>query len=214
MITVFSCDPGQYNFAWAVTQHKLDPLTRIQSSRVVANGIFADTITQLKDPEVLQTQAISLYQLFTHTFGEYGPFDVVAMERFMGRGTKAGTTSETTNIMMGIMAHLCYTVFGVPFPHLVNPASWKTAYDRQVTETAGGEANALKNIYTLCRTTPHQWDAVLIGTYVAAKEFGITPFTHMRDEYTRDRLMWWTEKSSLEPLVNRRRRRGYNNYEQ
>lgn len=195
VLKVLSFDPGQNNFAFSVSKHKYKD--DIRQAKVLDNGIIQHTITNLNKVNILQEQTLDFINEVCELLDKWAPFDLIAIERFMGRGIKVGTTSETTNIMIGILTTLIWDRYKCGFPIMVNPAQWKKAIGKE----------SLAQAYSLCGSTAHQLDASLIGYYVADIEMSIRPFDYLQDEATRDRYLYWIEKTSREKLVNRRNKR-------
>lgn len=196
---IISFDPGEQNFAWSITQHR--SVNGLFESRCLENGLIKNTIKTLKDQAKLQQEAHEFYMEIASLFDKH-VWSVVAMERFMGRGIRVGTTSETTNIMMGIIAHFVWTRYEQTFPLLVNAATWKTAFDRNTSR-------ALSDSYKLCGTTPHQYDASLIGVFAACNNQQIVPFKHLSDIMLADKFMASVERASDISLTKRRAKRTF-----
>lgn len=196
---VISFDPGQQNFAWSITQHR--SINGMLESRCVESGLLKHTVKTLKNQDKLQSESQEFYMELASLFDRY-EWAVIAVERFMGRGIKVGTTSETTNIMIGMLAHFVWMRYEQAFPLLINAATWKTAFDRATSRT-------LKQSYSLCRTTPHQYDASLIGVYAASVNQGVIPFKSINDIMLADKFMASVEKTSCVSLVNRRAKRTF-----
>lgn len=198
MIRTLSFDPGETNFAVAIQEHRVDSVRDLYQSRALYSSLIKSPVQSLRDGTLLREQARGLRLEIIGLYREFGPFDDVSLERFMGRGVKVGTTSETTNIMIGMISSVLYEIAEIPFPSLVNASTWKVEANKNFD---------LKLAYKQCATSNHQLDAALIGHYRASKLIGMRPFEAMRDELTLHRLMWWLEKVTDEPLTKRRAKR-------
>ena len=197
---IISFDPGEKNFAYSMNMHKNEGGLK---HKVIKNGLVANCINNLKTSEILEGQHIKFCDEISRMIAEFQP-DFVVMERFMGRGIKVGTTSETTNIMIGVIITLCRSL-NIPFK-LVNASTWKNAYNAARSKI---EPNNIKDEYKLIGTTPHQYDATMIGIYYAHILSHETPFRRWSDEMVRDSVMASVERSSEVKLVQRRVKRVY-----
>jgi len=193
MLKVLGLDPGEKNFGWSMC--KARTVGMFYEVKPMDSGLLQKTITNLKMSSVYQAQYTAFHQEFQKLLTAYNP-DVVVMERFMGRGVKIGTTSETTNLMMGIITQLREGNI-----ELVNPANWKAAYKKQVKVD-------LKDHYKLCRVIEHQFDAALIGVYGVAHKLGRRPLECFKCEEDVFKFMQGVEGGSCHTLINRRKRRG------
>lgn len=197
---ILSFDPGEKNFAYSMNMHRSDPILR---HKIVKNGLVSNCINNLKTSEILEGQHIKFSDEILGMLTTFKP-DYVVMERFMGRGLKVGTTSETTNIMIGIIITLCRQQ-GIPFK-LVNASTWKNAYNKARSKFV---TSNIKDEYKLIGTTPHQYDATMIGIYYAHVLCMENPFKRWADDMVRDSIMASIEKSSEVKLVQRRVKRVY-----
>lgn len=199
MIRILSFDPGEKNFAFSVTEHRINHYLQ---SRCIDCGHIQNTITNLKDSLVYNEQARAFIEEIRSFFIQY-EIDHVVLERFMGRGVKVGTTSETTNIMIGLITQAVWEQS--KDLTLVSAATWKNAYNK-VRQDSLSTKN-LKEEYKLIGTTPHQLDASLIGVYWASHEFDESPFKVYKDDSVRNRFMDSIESHSRIKLVNRKVKR-------
>ena len=114
----------------------------------------------------------------------------VAIERFMARGKSLrGSVMESTCMTIGFILGNLYSV---PEVALVTPAAWKNAYNSKRKKSSG----SLNDDYKSCGTTPHQLDAVLIGTYAAAKMLDVDPFNFATDERRTAKFLRNVEKAA------------------
>lgn len=194
---VLSLDPGASNFAYTVSKQRIDPIASRHQYKLFASGHLFNTITNLKDPEVLESQARLFIQDFASLVEEYG-IKHVALERYMAQGKMVGITNEVCNIMIGLIMQYCHDR-GIPV-HLVAAVTWKNAYNAYTS---------LKDAYSLCATSPHQLDSCLIGFFIGQRILQMQPFKEYADTLSRDRLLFRLEQVSTERLVNRRKKRVY-----
>lgn len=200
MIRILSFDPGEKNFAFSVTEHKTEG--QLLKSRCIDNGLIKNTITDLKDSVNYAAQAKAFVQEIELLRTKY-EIDHIALERFMGRGIKVGTTSETTNIMIGLLTSSMWKYNDDVI--LVNAAVWKNAYNAVRKDSL--TSSQLKDEYKLICTTPHQFDATLIGVFIASSFYEVRPFKPFYDEGFRNKLMTSVERTSREPLFKRKTQR-------
>ncbi len=153
---------------------------------VIANSIMMNPITSMT------TNHVALRKAFVKELRMwiklYKPHAIV-MERFQARGGK-GPLIELVTLMNTLISVLA-TLTGLPYKFLM-PATWKNAFHRRFTGVA------LNDLYKDCLTTPHQFDAVLIGCY------GLELALRQDLIYTPDTIIEMTEASSALDLRRRK----------
>lgn len=189
-------DPGEKNFAYAILEHKY---SNTLQSRVIKNGILNTPIKHLNNRDIFIKESTAFHNEINRLLSNN--LDIVSVERFMGRGIRVGTMSETVNIMIGVLIIRTKSSLNI-FPNFIHPATWKNAYNRAVV---GG----LENCYKLCGASNHQLDAALIGIYSASIHYNIKPFSSINTNRKRDKLLLSIEKSSQTRLIKRRKKRKY-----
>ncbi len=197
ILRVISFDPGTKNFAFAITEHRL--FKGVLQSRTIDNGLleFSPLSMNQKDLEVIPDLSKELYELLDDDL------DGVVIERFMTRGHGIyGGIGEVSNLVIGILFQLSLTLKRLS-PTLLTSSQWKTAYNtvRKVNKTT------LEKDYMVCRVTPHQWDAVLMGVYFGAYLTNRPAFEDLKRQRRVYRLMELTEYTSRNSLLNRRKER-------
>lgn len=191
-LTILSLDPGLRNHGYAVVQMRRASTNRVQA-RVLVNGVVPTTVTQLKSTKLLR-QELSTYLSFMGDLIAHHNVDVVGAERYMSRGGQQGPNSECINVMLGALI----SNLKVPYK-LIGAATWKNAVRR-----AGLD---LKAHYKWVKTTPHQFDSVLIGLYVGAMAMQQKDFGDLRIAKIWEPLSFQVEDTSTYPLTNRVLRR-------
>lgn len=191
---ITSFDPGQLNFAFTKSRHRINPINNEHQYKITRAGHLYNTITVLKDCDLM---AVQLFKYVEEIKDLIEGSDVVVIERFQGRGIKSGLTQETVNMMIGILAHLCANM-EIRFL-LVNPSTWKNALNKHVP---------LKELYRVTWTTPHILDSCFIGFYGFFKESEMTPYEKIKD-YQADFIMYRLEEVCEAPLSKRRSVRVY-----
>lgn len=175
---ILGLDPGKSNFGIAVVE-----LPKNSSSPVVlSNGILECPLDNIKD-HFRDGVATFLVEI-EHWMSEFRPSAIIA-ERFQSRGLM-GTTVEVVGIMLGA---LCVHYMDLPMS-VITAAQWKNPLQR-ATEP-------LKGVYSRCRTTPHQIDAVFQSCYGLSRGLGV------EIDYDVEDLISQTEATSKEPLHKRK----------
>ena len=194
-LKTLSFDPGEKNFAYSILEHKSRKGKVI--SRSIKNGILKKPVKHLNDEELFGRESASFHNEIKELLSNN--IDIVSIERFMGRGIRVGTMSESVNIMIGIIIVKTKNVLNV-LPNLIHPATWKNAYNRTVV----GDLNGC---YQICRTSNHQLDASLLGIYSASNYYDIIPFSSISSEIKRDKFLSSIEQASQTKLIQRRKKR-------
>lgn len=188
---VVGVDPGLKNFAWCKFHFDAGRVEQCSSGQLTPVSVADDLPKQVRE--------------FDETIGALiGGCDLVAAERFMSRGVRAGTTGEVSNMALGIL--MLSAVSKSIAIELITPASWKNAYNKS-SKAYGGK---LDTLYKLCKTTPHELDAALIGLYGASKRLNPNnkhPFSAVVKKSERNAFLDMLENGSVNPLIDRRRKR-------
>lgn len=169
---ILSLDPGSKNMGIACLGTKNGRVD------VIANSIMMHPITSMtNDHMALRKAFVAELRMWIKL---YKPHAIV-MERFQARGGKGPLIElvTTMNTLISVLA----TLGGMPFKFLM-PATWKNSFHRRFVGVA------LNDLYKDCRTTPHQFDAVLIGCY------GLELALRQEFVYTPDSIIEMTETSS------------------
>lgn len=176
--TVLSLDPGTANCAIACSTLTEQPV-------LLANALLRSPIRGLTSG--LPQKRRAFLQELALWVKAYDP-SIIIMERFQSRGLK-GSTVEEISVMLGCVLTQ-YPKLDVQF---ITAATWKNQWHR---DFSGYE---LKTLYKVCRTTPHQLDATLIGLHAGQKKLGYSPTYHPEN------LLQGVASVSLDPLYNRQR---------
>lgn len=180
---VLSMDPGSSNMGIAVTEYSY----KHQSARVLCNAVMQSPVKGLaRDLRKSRDRFLEELHLWVDL---YKP-DAMIIERYMARGIR-GSTGEEINIMIGA----AITEFKDIPTLLVSAATWKNDFRRQFPD----DRDCLKRLYKVCRTTPHQLDAVLQGLYLLKKGLHLD-----RINYSIPSLLQQVEDTSLGRLINRK----------
>lgn len=180
---VLSMDPGSSNMGIAVTEYSYDH----QSARVLCNAIMKSPVKGIaKDLRKSRDRFLEELHLWIDL---YKP-DAMIIERYMSRGIR-GSTGEEINIMIGA----AITEFKDIPTLLVSAATWKNDFRRQFPN----DQDNLKRLYKVCKTTPHQLDAVLQGLYLLKKGLDLDTI-----RYSIPSLLDQVESTSLNKLITRK----------
>lgn len=189
-LVIMAHDPGSVNYGFCVLRATAAPRNRVKIT-ILKNGHCPELVKVLKSGSAVRTSLLKYRAWYMKIVREYKVQFLVA-ERFMTRGGK-GPTIEAINMMLG-------TLVCGPLPCKLMPASqWKNSVTR-----AGV---VLNEWYTWAKVSPHQLDACLIGVYQASTLYGHKGFDGLALKTSFKALVTQIEKTSVEPLTNRVRRR-------
>lgn len=138
---VLAFDPGSVNMGVSVVSFDND------IPHVVANATLAHPVHDLTNFLSERKKFLEEVNLWLKTFSPKG----IVAERFQSRGLK-GTTIECVSIMLGMLSMLKVPVL------FFTAGTWKTQYQRRFEID-------LHDLYREIQTTPHQFDASLIGCF-------------------------------------------------
>lgn len=148
---LLSLDPGSRNFG--ISCVGLDSKGRVV---VLANSVLTNPITNLVSNV---GDSINIFHdEIARWVRMYRP-DGFIMERFQSRGGRAGPLIE---LVSGMTLSVCTEYRHLPCK-LITAATWKNKFNRRFREDE--DDKPLDGFYKICRTTPHQLDASLIGVY-------------------------------------------------
>ena len=190
---ILAVDPGLKNFAYCHLTYENGKVA------VGENGILPPIDGLLGD-----NQPMEIVKLDKTIRRMAKGASILAAERFMSRGVGAGMTSEVANMALGLFARTATQVKA----HLtmMTAAQWKNAFNRSAKSYNG----SLEKLYKMCKTTPHQLDAALIGYYAVFKylnQDNNTPFVHIAKKSSRDKFLNQLEEGSTTKLINRKVKR-------
>ena len=198
-IQVLATDPGLKNFAWCLMDAGYNNKLGTFGVKVGRSGILPNLEDLISEKTVEATAKI--HSMLTELASGV---DFICSERFMTRGTLTGKTGEAVNMVLGVLSkmgsELCVDV------GLITPAQWKTAFNRSAKPYGGG----LNQLYKICKTTPHQLDAALIGVYYASMKLRPDCDNHfdmIAGRRSRDKFLDELEAQSEVALINRRMQR-------
>lgn len=192
MLTLLSSDPGFRNYGFSVVQFRKQGDNDL-AFRILEAGHCSATVSNLKSGKVLVAQLAAYKEFLRAKVDKYG-VQAFTAERFMTRGVN-GPSIEMVNFMLGVM------VSSFDKPVKLWPAvTWKNAVRRKGVD--------LSYWYKWCKASPHQLDATLIGIYTGYRAYGFNDFGNLDLEDRMPSIIERLESVSLEPLVNRKLRKG------
>ena len=155
---------------------------------MVANSLMTNTIHDLT---VFGLQRDAFLKEIDAWITHYKP-DGIVIERFQTRGLQ-GPLIEQVSIMLGLIAG---SYPRIPIK-LITASTWKNKFHRRFKD----RELLLDDLYKVCKTTPHQLDACLIGVY------GLEVGLNSDIDYDPALIIKKAENSSLIKLVARKARR-------
>ena len=175
--SVLSLDPGSSNFGIACSADVGGKLV------LKANSVLSNPMKNMKGD--LRSSRIAFLKEIDYWVSNFNCKAIIA-ERYQARGIR-GNSGELISMMMGIVLQR-YRKLDIQF---VTAASWKNDWNRN-------HDIDLKDLYKVCRTTPHQLDATLIGAYFLQQKM------KRRYEYSLQSLIDGVAGVSCAKLFNRK----------